>query len=77
MTTTGKIDIKRAVQNGAKVTFQFYRKGDLWYQTAYGETFSVPVSDVGDGVFMAEEKGILFMRYMREWNEALEAEEKS
>lgn len=67
----GQIDIKRAVSSNNVVQFQFYRAGDLHYKTAYGEIFTVPISDVGDASFNAVEKGILLMRYMRKWNESL------
>jgi len=30
-----------------------------------GFEFPVPVSDCGDGTFLAEDKAILFMRYIR------------
>lgn len=64
------IDIKRAVKG--KVTFQFARKGELWYATEAGELFSVPFDDMEDATFNAEEKGMLMMRYMRKWNKSLE-----
>ncbi len=48
-----------------------YRKGELWYVVeATGFTFPVPVSDCGDGTFLATDRAMLFMRYIRK---ALEA----
>lgn len=70
----GIIDIKRAVSHNNMVQFQFYRAGELFYKTAYDEIFSVPVYDsheVGEAVFKARDKAILFMRYMRKWNESI------
>lgn len=69
---TGKIDIKRAVSDNRRVLFDFYRAGLLYYTTEFGESFSVPITDVGDATFNNDEKAILLMRYMRKWNESLE-----
>jgi hypothetical protein len=63
------IDIKRAVTGGRKVVFSHYADGDLWYKTEFGEQFPVPVSDAGTATFHAKDKALLFMRYMRKWNE--------
>ena len=48
-----------------KVKFDFYRGGELFYTTENGFQFRVPISDTGDGIFLAEDKGIYFMRYIR------------
>lgn len=67
----GEIDIKRAVSENRRVQFDFYRAGMLYYQTEFGELFSVPIDDVGDATFNQNEKAIMLMRYMRKWNENL------
>lgn len=46
-------------------TFIRYSKGELWYKTEAGLEFAVPVSDTGDGSFMANDKAMLFMRWIR------------
>ena len=56
-------DIKELIKG--TVRFQFYRAGNLYYKTESGFTFTVPVEDVGEATFNAEEKGILMMRYIR------------
>jgi len=66
-----KYDIKEHIQGQA--TFEYYRAGELWYRSAAGLLFPVPVSDVGDATFNASEKGMLMMRYMRKQIAALEA----
>lgn len=58
-------DIKSMVKDGKIATFQFYRKGELWYSTECGFLFTVPVNDIGDGTFNREEKAMLMMRYIR------------
>lgn len=57
------MDIKQHVKG--KVTFQYYRQSRLYYKTESGLTFSVPIEDTGDATFSAEDKAILFMRYIR------------
>jgi hypothetical protein len=59
------MSIKDMVSNGKKVHFQFYRQKELWYKTECGFEFPVPIDDTGDGVFLNEDKAILFMRYIR------------
>lgn len=65
--------IKELVKD-KKVHFKFYRDGELWYETDDGFVFPVPVSDVGNATFLAEDKAILFMRYIRRYKDALEKE---
>lgn len=48
-----------------KVKFKYYRDGELWYETEDGFEFPVPIGDTGTGVFKAEDKAILFMRWIR------------
>ena len=68
------IDIKNAVIDNKQVSFAYYFDGDLWYMTEDGEMFPVPVSDIGTATFLNKDKAILFMRYMRKWNENLAAQ---
>lgn len=46
-----------------KVVFTRYRQGNLYYQTECGVEF--PVSDLGEATLLAEDKAIMFMRYLR------------
>jgi len=57
--------LKDMVKDGRKVRFAFFRGTELWYRTECGFEFPVPISDVGDAVFLAEDKALLFMRYIR------------
>lgn len=48
------------------VTFDHYRDGSLWYKTENTNlVFPVPINDIGNASFLAQDKGILFMRYIR------------
>lgn len=59
-------DIKEHVRGTA--TFVYYRDNALWYRT--GETnllFPIPIDDIGSTTFLAAEKGLLFMRWIRKY----------
>lgn len=58
-------DIKSMVSGDKKVRFTKYFDGSLYYQTDDGFEFPVPVSDIGTATFLAEDRAILFMRYIR------------
>lgn len=68
--------IKELVAGGKQVTFTFYRQNELWYVTDCGFEFPVPITDTGDGVFLAKDKAVLFMRYIRKHLESIEAGKK-
>lgn len=55
------------------VKFQYFREGELWYATEDGFKFPVPITDAGTGVFNAEDKAILFMRWIRKQREVIES----
>ncbi len=59
-----------------KVRFSFYREKELWYITDDGFEFPVPIEDVGNATFLAEDKAILYMRYIRKHLEMLEKARK-
>lgn len=65
------MNIKEMVSDGKKVKFMHYRQKELWYVTETGFEFPVPIEDCGDGVFLAEDKAMLFMRYIRKHIEML------
>ena len=54
------------------VNFTHYFDGNLWYKTS--ETafhFPVPIDDVGTATFLASDKAMMFMRYIRKHMELL------
>jgi hypothetical protein len=59
------MDLKNMVSDNRIVKFVYYRDGSLWYSTFNGFVFPVPVSDIGTATFHAEDKALLFMRYIR------------
>jgi len=62
------IDIKRAATENRRVRFTHAHAGNLWYLTEFDEAFPVPMDDMGEATSNAEDKAILFMRYMRKFN---------
>jgi hypothetical protein len=64
--------IREMVENNQKVTFRFYRDGQLWYATECGFEFPVPTREAGNAIFLAQDRAILFMRYIRKHLELLE-----
>lgn len=58
------------------VSFSHYRDGDLWYNINQPDgtvlCFPVPISDAGTATFLAKDKAILFMRYIRKYIAVLE-----
>ena len=69
--------VKELVQG--KVNFEHYRSGYLYYSTSVDPdfVFPVPISDCGDATFLKEEKGILFMRYIRKYQEEIKKDKNS
>ena len=78
-------DIKAMVR-GTRVYFVRYHEDQLWYRVAYRDDpqslcgadspekefeFPVPIADIGGATFLAEDRAILFMRYMRKHLQAL------
>lgn len=55
------------------VRFTRYFDGQLWYKTESGFEFPVPVSEIGNATFLAEDRAMLFMRYIRKHAEMIEA----
>lgn len=47
------------------VRFTHYFDGNLWYETQDFFAFPVPLDDVGNATFRAEDHAPLFMRYIR------------
>lgn len=67
------LTLKELVGPGKTVQFIMYRKGELHYRTSDSFDFVVPIEDCGDGVFLSDDKAMLFMRYIRKQLEANKA----
>lgn len=64
------MSLKDMVSGDKKVKFEFYRSGELWYSTENGFKFPVPIADTGTGAFNAEDRAMLYMRWIRKQLEA-------
>ncbi len=67
------MNIKDMVKDNKKVKFIFYKQNQLWYETECKFQFPVPIEDIGDGIFLFEDKALLFMRYIRAHIKMLES----
>jgi hypothetical protein len=65
--------LKDMVKDQKQVTFLHYKEGELWYTTECNFEFPVPVDDTGNATFLAKDKAMLFMRYIRKHIEMLAA----
>lgn len=70
------MDLKSMVRDQKKVRFSFYREKELWYVTEDGFEFPVPIDEIGNAIFLAEDKAILLMRYIRKHLEYLDKSRK-
>lgn len=68
--------LKEMIRDHKKVRFSFYRDQELWYKTEDGFEFPVPLYEIGNATFMAEDRAILFMRYIRKHMEMLDKARK-
>lgn len=66
------MDIKEHIKDNKKVKFLYYRGKELWYETELGFKFPVPIDDIGEATFLAEDKAMLFMRYIRKYAASIE-----
>lgn len=61
------LSIKEIVK-GNQAYFSHYRAGHLYYEVKVNEqkfSFPVPLEDIGDATFLAQDKAIIMMRYIR------------
>jgi len=63
--------LKQMVENRQQVRFRYYRDRELWYSTECGFEFPIPIDDTGTGMFKAEDRAILFMRWIRKHQELI------
>ena len=60
-----KRELKQMVKGDKFVEFTHYKDSNLWYKTDCGFEFPVPVEDIGTATFLAKDRAMLFMRYIR------------
>ncbi len=57
--------IKDMVKDGKKVYFVKYKNEEFIYRTECGFEFIVPLEETKGGTFLAEDKAMFFMRWIR------------
>lgn len=60
-----QMNIKEMVSDNKKVKFIHYKDQNLWYETETNFQFPVPIEDIGNATFLAEDRAMLFLRYIR------------
>jgi hypothetical protein len=69
--------LKEFVAGNNLVYFVRYFDGNLWYKVwDHDFEFPVPISDIGNATFLASDRAMLFMRYMRKHLEMIWDEKK-
>ncbi len=64
------------VRDGKKVRFLYFRDNEFWYRHEDGFMFPVSLQEAttGRATFLAEDKAIYFMRWMKKYVEACKSE---
>lgn len=60
-----------------RTKFDFYRGGYLYYTTDTGLTFPISISDTAGATFLAEDKSLFFMRWIRKYLKSIEEENQN
>ena len=64
------------VKNNKKVKFSFFRDNEFWFEQEDGFRFPVGLNEVlaSKVTILAEDKAVLYMRWMRKYIESLAAD---
>jgi hypothetical protein len=68
--------IKEHVKQGQMVQFQYFRDGEFWYKTDAGLLFPISLKEAqaGRATFLACDKAIYYMRWIKQYVEACRRE---
>jgi len=63
------------VRDNKKVRFSFFRENEFWYETEDGFTFPISLAEATNSrvTLLAEDKAILFMRWMKKYIDSCKA----
>ena len=59
------VNVKEHITGNQKVRFEFCRDAILFYRTEKGLLFEVPITDTRKGCFTAEDRAMLYMKWIR------------
>lgn len=70
------VNIKEHVNNNQRVRFNCYRDGQFWYETELGLLFPISLEEVvaSKVTLLADDKALLFMRWIRKYVESAKSE---
>lgn len=68
--------VKDMVGQGKMVKYQHYQNEQLWYVTECGFEFPVPISETNEAIFLAQDKAILYMRWINKHLKHIELAKK-
>ena len=71
------MNIKDMVSNGKKVNFIRYQDGEMWYATECGFEFPIPAEDLKGATFLAQDKAMLFLRWINKHSKMLDSAKSS
>ena len=68
--------IKEHVNKGEMAHFEYFRDEEFWYRTDKGLLFPIPLKEAltGRATFLADDKAIYFMRWIRRYVAACKQE---
>jgi hypothetical protein len=72
------VTIKEHVKEGQQVHFQYFRDGEFWYKTDAGLLFPISLQEAqrGRATFLASDKAIYYMRWIKRYVDACKTEAK-
>ena len=59
------LDLKENIKGSS--SFVYYRDNALWYRTETGLLFPIPLDDIAGTQFLATEKSLILMRWIRKY----------
>ena len=68
--------LKDMVKDNKHVKFSFYRDGEIWYETECGFSFPISGDDLKGAIFPAEDKALLYMRWIKKQLKTIEDAKK-
>ena len=70
------VSLKDLVKDGKKVRFSYFRDSEFWYEQEDGFLFPISLQEAttGRATFLAEDKAIYYMRWMKRYIEVCKLE---
>ena len=71
------VSLKDLIKDGKKVRFSYFRDNEFWYEHEGGFRFPISLQEAttGRATFLAEDKAIYYMRWIKRYIETCKLEE--